>query len=73
MMSRFIFTDCLTNAIFSHRELAFNKGDVVFIRRQIDKNWYEGESRGQVGIFPCNYVEVRHEELFRNALNTSLS
>lgn len=40
------------------RELAFNKGDVVFIRRQIDKNWYEGESRGQVGIFPCNYVEI---------------
>ncbi|XP_071526188.1 uncharacterized protein [Panulirus ornatus] len=40
------------------RELTFNKGDVVFIRRQVDKNWYEGESRGSVGIFPCNYVEI---------------
>ncbi|KAK3883729.1 hypothetical protein Pcinc_011963 [Petrolisthes cinctipes] len=40
------------------RELTFNKGDVVFIRRQIDKNWYEGEVRGSVGIFPCNYVEI---------------
>ncbi|MPC27952.1 Sorbin and SH3 domain-containing protein 1 [Portunus trituberculatus] len=40
------------------REISFNKGDVVFIRRQIDKNWYEGEHRGSVGIFPCNYVEI---------------
>nr|XP_045614157.1 mucin-17-like isoform X5 [Procambarus clarkii] len=40
------------------RELTFNKGDVIFIRRQIDKNWYEGEFRGSVGIFPCNYIEI---------------
>ncbi|KAK8743438.1 hypothetical protein OTU49_017396 [Cherax quadricarinatus] len=40
------------------RELSFNKGEVIFIRRQIDKNWYEGELRGSVGIFPCNYVEI---------------
>lgn len=40
------------------RELTFNKGDVIFIRRSIDKNWYEGELRGSVGIFPCNYVEI---------------
>ncbi|KAG0703357.1 Vinexin [Chionoecetes opilio] len=40
------------------REISFNKGDVIFIRRHIDKNWYEGEHRGSVGIFPCNYVEI---------------
>ncbi|XP_064103611.1 uncharacterized protein LOC135213567 isoform X5 [Macrobrachium nipponense] len=40
------------------RELTFNKGEIIFIRRQIDKNWYEGELRGSVGIFPCNYVEI---------------
>ncbi|KAL7648017.1 UNVERIFIED_CONTAM: hypothetical protein RMT77_001634 [Armadillidium vulgare] len=40
------------------RELSFNKGDIVTIRRSIDRNWYEGELRGVVGIFPCNYVEV---------------
>ncbi|KAG7155279.1 Sorbin and SH3 domain-containing protein 1-like, partial [Homarus americanus] len=39
-------------------ELSFNKGEIVFIRRQIDKNWFEGELRGSVGIFPCNYVEI---------------
>jgi hypothetical protein len=43
---------------FSLRELSFQKGDIIFIRRQIDKNWYEGEHNAMVGIFPVNYVEV---------------
>lgn len=40
------------------RELTFKKGDAVNIIRQIDNNWYEGEHRGRVGIFPIAYVEV---------------
>lgn len=40
------------------RELTFKKGDAVNIIRQIDNNWYEGEHRGRVGIFPMSYVEV---------------
>ncbi|XP_057369215.1 uncharacterized protein LOC130690233 [Daphnia carinata] len=40
------------------RELSFQKGDIIFIRRQIDKNWYEGEHNAMVGIFPVNYVEI---------------
>lgn len=40
------------------RELSFKKGDAVNIIRQIDTNWYEGEFRGRVGIFPMSYVEV---------------
>lgn len=40
------------------RELSFKKGDAVNIIRQIDNNWYEGEHRGRVGIFPMSYVEV---------------
>lgn len=40
------------------RELSFKKGDAVNIIRQIDNNWYEGEFRGRVGIFPMSYVEV---------------
>ncbi|XP_070772190.1 sorbin and SH3 domain-containing protein 2 [Enoplosus armatus] len=39
------------------KELTFKKGDAVNIIRQIDNNWYEGEHRGQVGIFPMSYVE----------------
>ncbi|KAI4894276.1 hypothetical protein NFI96_016311, partial [Prochilodus magdalenae] len=40
------------------KELPFQKGDIVYICRQVDQNWYEGEHHGRVGIFPRNYVEV---------------
>ncbi|KAK0163742.1 hypothetical protein PV328_002442 [Microctonus aethiopoides] len=40
------------------RELSFRRGDIIIIRRQIDKNWYEGEHNATVGLFPLNYVEV---------------
>ncbi|XP_037907660.1 uncharacterized protein LOC119649465 isoform X16 [Hermetia illucens] len=42
----------------SARELSFKKGDVIYIRRQIDKNWYEGEHNAMVGLLPVNYVEI---------------
>ena len=44
-----------------YRELSFQKGDVIYVRRQIDKNWYEGEHNAMIGIFPVNYVEVLEE------------
>ncbi|XP_069125566.1 uncharacterized protein [Argopecten irradians] len=40
------------------RELGFRKGDIVYLIRQIDKHWFEGERHGRRGIFPINYVEV---------------
>ncbi|XP_058882554.1 sorbin and SH3 domain-containing protein 1 isoform X15 [Acipenser ruthenus] len=40
------------------KELPFQKGDIVYICRQIDQNWYEGEHHGTVGIFPRTYVEL---------------
>ncbi|XP_043534623.1 sorbin and SH3 domain-containing protein 1-like isoform X23 [Chiloscyllium plagiosum] len=42
----------------SLKELPFQKGDIVYIYRQIDQNWYEGEHHGRVGIFPRSYVEL---------------
>ncbi|XP_075216819.1 uncharacterized protein LOC142322063 isoform X3 [Lycorma delicatula] len=42
----------------SSRELTFRRGDVIFVRRQIDKNWYEGEHNAMIGLFPINYVEI---------------
>lgn len=39
------------------KELTFKKGETVYITRQIDNNWYEGEHHGHVGIFPISYVE----------------
>ncbi|XP_058799317.1 uncharacterized protein LOC131668863 [Phymastichus coffea] len=48
----------------SPRELTFRRGDLIFVRRQVDKNWYEGEHNAMVGLFPFNYVEiVPHDEV----------
>lgn len=40
------------------RELTLQKGDIVYIHRQVDGNWFEGEHHGRAGIFPTTYVEV---------------
>ncbi|XP_015903992.1 uncharacterized protein [Parasteatoda tepidariorum] len=42
----------------SPKEVSLKKGDNVLILRQLDKNWYEGEKQGIVGIFPISYIEV---------------
>jgi hypothetical protein len=42
----------------NNRELSLQKGDTVYLLRQIDKNWFKGERHGMVGIFPISYVEV---------------
>ncbi|XP_067828830.1 sorbin and SH3 domain-containing protein 1 isoform X5 [Heptranchias perlo] len=42
----------------SLKELPFQKGDILYIYRQIDQNWYEGEHHGRVGIFPRSYIEL---------------
>jgi len=46
----------------SSRELTFRRGDIIFVRRQVDKNWYEGEYNAMIGLFPSNYVEVISQE-----------
>lgn len=38
-------------------ELAFKKGDVIAVLESVYKDWWKGSLRGQVGIFPLNYVE----------------
>ncbi|KAG5678402.1 hypothetical protein PVAND_008077 [Polypedilum vanderplanki] len=42
----------------SNRELSFKKGDIIYIRRQIDKNWYEGEHNAMIGLLPVQYVDI---------------
>ncbi|KAJ7361866.1 Sorbin and SH3 domain-containing protein 1 [Desmophyllum pertusum] len=44
------------------RELSFRKNDIINVRRQVDKNWIDGELNGKRGIFPTNYVEIRPVE-----------
>ncbi|XP_052842337.1 uncharacterized protein LOC128256191 isoform X24 [Drosophila gunungcola] len=42
----------------SSKELTFRKGDTIYIRRQIDANWYEGEHNAMIGLLPASYVEI---------------
>lgn len=52
-------------------ELPFRKGDVIRILEKVYTEWWRGECRGRVGIFPVNWVEVipdpTREELIREA------
>ncbi|NWU89946.1 VINEX protein, partial [Upupa epops] len=34
------------------------KGDIVYIHKEVDPNWLEGEHHGRVGIFPASYVQI---------------
>ncbi|XP_058044946.1 sorbin and SH3 domain-containing protein 1 isoform X8 [Ahaetulla prasina] len=40
------------------KELPLQKGDIVYIYKPVDQNWYEGEHHGRVGIFPQSYIEL---------------
>ena len=39
-------------------ELAFHRGDVIRVLDSVYEQWWQGELRHQVGIFPVNYVEA---------------
>ena len=39
-------------------ELQFRKGDIIAVLESVYKDWWKGSLRGQVGIFPLNYVEI---------------
>ena len=39
-------------------DLKFKKGDLIFLKRKIDSNWYVGQVKGVEGNFPINYVQV---------------
>lgn len=53
---------------FICRELSFRKGDTIYIRRQIDPNWYEGEHNAMIGLLPASYIEVSSTYLKINTL-----
>ena len=38
-------------------ELQFKKGDIIAVLESVYKDWWKGSLRGQMGIFPLNYVE----------------
>jgi len=69
--------DCkmVARAIFSfqaqnNRELSFKKGDVIYIKKQVDSNWYEGERNAMLGIFPTTYVEIIPQDAVASQVST---
>ena len=56
--SLFLMPITESQILWRYRELSFRKGDIINVRRQVDKNWIDGELNGRRGIFPTNYVEV---------------
>lgn len=55
----FSISTYIAHSVTFSRELSFKKGDIIYIRRQIDKNWYEGEHNANIGLLPVQYVDVR--------------
>ncbi|OAV94974.1 hypothetical protein PTTG_06952 [Puccinia triticina 1-1 BBBD Race 1] len=39
-------------------ELSFKEGDIIRVIDSVYKDWWKGELRGQIGIFPVNYIET---------------
>ncbi|KAI9319147.1 hypothetical protein BX666DRAFT_1923544 [Dichotomocladium elegans] len=37
-------------------ELGFQKGDIIRVLESVYRDWWKGELRGEMGIFPVNYV-----------------
>uniref|UniRef100_A0A2R9CMK2 SH3 domain-containing protein 19 n=2 Tax=Pan paniscus TaxID=9597 RepID=A0A2R9CMK2_PANPA len=39
-------------------DLNLTSGEIVYLLEKIDTDWYRGNCRNQIGIFPANYVKV---------------
>ena len=42
-------------------ELSIRPGDVILLVEKIDTDWVKGQLKGQEGIFPLGFVEVKVE------------
>ena len=40
-------------------ELSIRTGDVIMLVEKVDADWLKGRLRGQEGIFPSGFVEVK--------------
>ncbi|ELU11497.1 hypothetical protein CAPTEDRAFT_50443, partial [Capitella teleta] len=40
-------------------ELTFDPGELITNIEFIDPDWWKGQCRGAVGLFPANYVELQ--------------
>ena len=66
MVARAVFSFQAQN----NRELSFKKGDIIYIKKQVDSNWYEGERNAMLGIFPTTYVELIPQDAVASQLSS---
>ena len=53
-------------------ELSFAVNDIITVVDRSDSDWWHGELRGQIGMFPANYVAaVTQQENVQNDLAVS--
>ncbi|XP_078685782.1 neutrophil cytosol factor 2-like isoform X12 [Branchiostoma floridae x Branchiostoma belcheri] len=50
-------------------DLGFMEGDVITIMSQVNEDWLEGRSRGNVGIFPAGYVKPWDKRLPKEGIS----
>ncbi|XP_060088397.1 neutrophil cytosol factor 2 [Heteronotia binoei] len=43
-------------------DLAFQKGDIIFVLSKVNDDWLEGQCNGKVGIFPKAFIEERSSQ-----------
>ena len=42
-------------------EMSIRTGDVIMLVEKVDADWFKGRLRGQEGIFPSGFVEIKVE------------
>jgi len=48
----------------AHDELSFNKGSILVINAEEDKNWFKAQQDGKDGLIPQNYIEMKPHEWY---------
>lgn len=39
-------------------DLNLGSGEIVYLLEKVDKEWYRGRCKGNVGLFPANHIRV---------------
>lgn len=55
----FLFFFCLALFFSEHADdLSLTSGEIVYLVEKIDREWYRGRCKGNIGIFPVNHVQI---------------
>ena len=46
---------------YVNRDLRFRRGDLIYLKKKLDENWYIGETAGRSGYLPATYVQVSND------------